>query len=739
MKGEALKRYLENPRAVIRARGLSASRSSDGDLFELELDIDLPQRPVHDIRKMERVRVRMPADDSMPEVFALRKKFPPLPHTMVNGSPYPRQLCVYERPWAEERTNWSPRSFVERIRGWFSGTANGTLHPDDQPLEPVLPNSPLRIVLPEIPLVHGKLCRVERLFVVMRGQGYFAAFRNRPAGLPPKTLPIPVLVVRGPTVNHGIMHQFPANLAELEMLLVNLGGSLVSAIASELGPIRGELLAQPKLPLFLVIELPKTRHVGGHVEDVEYRAFCIEGKLDDLFGADTVLVKEEALFIPKKSERLVNHDRLKSTQLHPLSVRWHLTRELAARANGHAASSLKIVSIGGGALGAQLANNLYRGGFGEWTIIDDDDLEPHNPARHLLGSAAVGFAKAEAVAHELGGVFPDSVPPRSVVCNYLAPGERASDLVGALKDAELILDLSASVTVERRLARDDRTKARRISAFLNQRGDESVLLIEDRERRTHLFWLEALYYRAVATESALRGHFDDAGSVAHRYGNGCREISTVVPQDGVALHAGLLSHGIRKRACVTEASIVVHRWNRHTNAVATVEIPVTTPAMIPASGWEILVCANVVHGLRKLRAANLPRETGGILTGTIDRASRTIAMTGFMPAPPDSEAWPTSFIRGSNGLTAEVNRLNKRSLGNLVYVGEWHSHPDGCNSMPSAVDAVAVGLSSKNMRADDLPTVMLIVAALDVSVVFQPTDDDQLHVTIVDQSLLSTK
>lgn len=40
-----------------------------------------------------------------------------------------------------------------------------------------------------------------------------------------------------------------------------------------------------------------------------------------------------------------------------------------------------------------------------------------------------------------------------------------------------------------------------MTAFLNQRGDESVLLVENRERKIDLFWLEADYLRAVAFDA----------------------------------------------------------------------------------------------------------------------------------------------------------------------------------------------------------------------------------------------
>lgn len=728
MKADAIKRYFKTPSADLRARMISVARETKATAFEVEVEIDLPQRPLHPIKAKERVKILLLDDDSIPRVYALRKNFPQLPHMMVNGTPHPKMLCLYQQPWSEERSNWSPRGFIERIRHWFHATADGTLHPHDQPLEPVLQHSPLRIVLPQIPFATGNPIRIERFFLYRRTKTFWTGYRARPPGTD-DGVALPALIVQGPIVHHGIMHKLPQTLGELEALLKELGGSLLKAIATELESVRNELKALGELPLLLVLELPKTRNKGGKIERVEHRAFFVGENVGNLFGTDIVDEKVGYLYVPTKKERFLDEKRLKSVQLFPLSVRWHLTAEGAAAMNGNVAMPVKVVSVGAGALGSQITNNLWRGGFGEWTIVDGDDFDAHNPARHLFNSDAVGLPKAIVQARLMQAVFPDRPAPRALVCDYLVPGDQEKALMGALKDADLIVDFSASVTVERALSTDMRSSARRMSAFLNQRGDESVLLVEDAKRKIRLIWLEALYYRAVTIDPRLAGHFDEAGAVAHRYGNGCREISAVVPQDGVALHAGLLSHAIRAATEVSVAAITVRRWSQKTGSVAAVDVSVVDPIMMNSAGWDVLIHPLVVQEIAELRMKNLPNETGGVLVGVVDRAQQIVAVTGLLPAPADSKAWPTSFIRGSIGLAAAVDRLGKRSLGNISYVGEWHSHPDACDATPSVQDVAAVAICSPNTRADGLPTLMMIAAKTEIGFVLQPLDGNVLHIT----------
>lgn len=588
-------------------------------------------------------------------------------------------------------------------------------------------HSPFRLVLPAMAYASGKPLRIERFYISERSANYWVAYRDRPEGREKTTILMPTLFIQGPEVEHGIIHTLPTKLGDLEVLCATLGSSLVKTISDQIDVIRAEFKGLEKIPLMIVAELPKRREKGGKVEAVERMAFIAGKNVGELFKQTSKEVQKGGIWVSEKIELFQDLERLKGIELMPLSVRQHLTPEFAAAMNGHPHTATRIVGLGAGSLGSPTINNLWRGGFGKWTLVDDDDLEPHNPARHLLDGHAVGHNKAHALSTVMQAVFPEEKAPAWMDCNYLTPGKEEATLADALKNAELILDFSASVTVERRLARDQRTTARRITAFLNQRGDESVLLVEAADRTVDLFWLEVLYMRAVALDSKMKGHFDDAGVVAHRYGNGCRDISATVPQDGVAIHAGLLSHRIRRTAASAEASVVISRWSRETGEIGVVDVPVVKPVTVEVADWRVMLHPDVIEKLREQRAQKLPNETGGILLGIADRTTRSLAIVDMLPAPPDSDVWPTSFIRGSNGLATAVDKVVRRTLGNVIYVGEWHSHPAGHDSAPSATDVAAVAICAEDTRAEGLPTLMLITASDEIGVVLKPPDDEGIY------------
>lgn len=185
-------------------------------------------------------------------------------------------------------------------------------------------------------------------------------------------------------------------------------------------------------------------------------------------------------------------------------------------------------------------------------------------------------------------------------------------------------------------------------------------------------------------------------------------MSVIVAQDVIALHAGLASQTIRRFYENSAAEVAVFRLNRKTGSVVPVKLKVTRPITFKLGDWNVQIHPSVAKAAFTLRRKHLPAETGGVMLGLVDRESRFVAIVGVLPAPADSIQWPTSFIRGSNGLRAAVDEVSKRTQGNLVYVGEWHSHPRGHDAQPSSLDVAAIGMSSPHMEADGLPTLMLI-------------------------------
>lgn len=679
----------------------------------IDLAVERPQRPANDIQYTERMAVEFESQDrSPPEVLALRGDFPWVPHVNLRIKELPRSLCLYEESWAEISPRWTAASFIERIRYWLAATARGELHQEDQPLEPLLLGSGLRVVLPAgiySELGAAEPLRLElfwasglddcRTLVANRTAGGKAAAGTQYVGT--------TFLAKAQT--HGLIRRTPQNLADLHEFLAAGDIDLIGSLRDRLRQW-SDVPALLKSRLAIIVGLAVARRAGAEAEKWEFWAFNAIKTVKEV-GAEIGLwdVQGETVGL------LISADETKrgeAVPVHVLSPTLAFSPSSAAAANRIAADASKVVAVGAGALGSQVITSLYRTGFGEWTIVDEDDLMPHNLARHELTGSYVGLPKSLSLAHHLNQIYPDRA--QGICADVLDPGDQADAVTAAFVAADVILDLSASAIVAQHIAADVNSPGRRISAFLNPQGTDAVVIAEDKGRALKLDVLEAQYYRAANSDPALEEHLLRNASRL-RYGRSCRDISTTMSTQIVSMLSAITSQAIRTAIGSDDASIQVYRCNPETLAVTPVNVAVERCVRQQFLDWTLVLDERLLVRLAELRAAKLPNETGGVLIGLYELDRKTIHVVETIPSPPDSAEWPTLYIRGSEGLLKSVEALAERTGGQLAYVGEWHSHPDKCATRPSGDDLQVFGWLTDHMSTDGRPAVMAIVGERGVS------------------------
>lgn len=714
----------------------------NADVIVVDVEVQLVQHPVHDIRPIERIAVVFGADgaantSAAPEVLALREDFPvDVPHVNLRAWDRPVSLCLYDVPFRDIQSQWTPARFIALVRQWFALTARGELHADDQPLEPLLADGAGFIVLPsaalEVPAgtaneeAPGSLRLSFSGRPELRGKPVLVA-QLVPSGatMAADTDPWIAAVVRARPRTHGVIRRSPRTLADLHALLSVDGDDLLGTLK------RGFLSWERNSAVLdarfvLVVSVPKVRVEGGDVENVEPWAFFTDKNVYEVGESLGLWTKDPEgriapllPFMPNDSNGGVD------VKLELAHAFVSFTRPDAASLNGRGTPDDRdIVAIGGGALGSQVMLDAARAAFGRWTVIDDDLLLPHNLARHALPAHAVGYPKATFLALTANHLTDDD-HHRGIVADVLAPGPHAAEVVEALATADLIVDLSASVTVARALARDVTVGARRVSIFMNPSGSDLTLLAEDTSRSTPLDALEMQYYRAVAHRPDLRTVLSAAQS-RHRYGRSCRDVSVQMPQSMVAMHAGLAARALEQTVASPEARLRVWRIDPERLSVQAIDVPVAraTTCALPG-GWTVVTDDALLGRLAELRTSKLPNETGGVLVGAVDLARRILYVVDTVPSPNDSHEYPTSYLRGAAGLREAVDEIETLTAGQLHYIGEWHSHPAGYPCLPSGADRRLFDWLADAMASDGLPALMLIVGdgGLAVPYVAQiPTD-----------------
>lgn len=688
---------------------------ADGTVAEtivFDVDVERPQQLVHNIRREERIAVTFQSSDEWyPEVAALRRDFPQVPHLNHRAEEFPRSLCLYEEPWPHVAIRWTAANFFARIREWLSETAKGTLHQDDQPLEPLLMGSGLTIVLPPDLFGCKQAGEAEKLFVGWATAEddcrVLLASPNEASG---GSKFLALSFIANPQT-HGAIRRSPKNLHELHEFVAPAGIALIDTLRDKFPDWNKKDFLSKRL--LLIIAFPLRREEGETVEASNSWVFLTSRDIEEI-GVD--------IGIWQKTDHglgliHLNRDPARNGHNIPLQIVapvFDISPTYVAAASKVQTDDRCVFAVGAGALGSQVIKCLNSTGFGKWHVVDNDILLPHNLVRHELGRWAIGCPKAQAVAFDIHQLLTANEAPGWTSADILRPHDKAAELTAAIEKADLVLDMAADVAVSRYLTHDARSDSRRAALFLNPRGTDLVLLVEDRARSLTLDCLEMQYYRAVSTLPDLAGHLDPpAGRI--RYSRSCRDVSSSIPADLVRLHSALGARAIR--SAVNKDTPTIHVWRCHeeTSEVRLVNIPVSKSHHQSIAGWTLVLDAELLERLTELRQRKLPVETGGVLIGSYDLIRKRVYVIDTIPSPPDSEEWPTLYIRGSQGLAAQVEAISQATNHQLEYVGEWHSHPNGCACLPSDDDLKVFGWLTTNMSTAGLPALMAIVGQNGIS------------------------
>jgi hypothetical protein len=596
------------------------------------------------------------------------------------------------------------------------------LHADDQPLEPILGDAKFLLILPRA-IKRAAQDSLEEQTVVSdvpltliersrhHGRPVYVALTPTAAaeaGADGSARPAVASIVRVRPRTHGAIRRAPRTLADLHDFLAVEGDDLVGVLRTALWA--GDRSPQALAATFLLVVLaPKRRTAAGPAEDVDVWAFVVLGHTLATFGTaigawEIVNGAPGKLFQPAAAQ---NGGDVRLALGYPFFAS---AREQLAKYNGRAGvDDQRIVAVGAGALGSQVMLNAARAAFGRWTVIDSDLLLPHNLARHLLSADAVGFHKAMTVAITANALVPEQPNVHGgIIDDVVAPREHGGAITRALEEAELIVDLSASVPVARFLARDVTAPARRVSIFLNPDGTALTVLAEDRARTLPLDALEMQLYRAVVTDHALDGLLD-APTTLVRFGRTCRDVSVQLPQSLVSVHAGLATMALEHLVQHETAAVTVWRVDPATGAVAAIAVPTVALRQCEANGWRIITDVAVLRRLHQHRDMRLPNETGGVLLGHYDLERRILYVVDTILSPSDSHEYPTAYIRGTEGLQEAVARITAATDRQVHYVGEWHSHPRGYSCRPSRDDLALFAWLRGELTKEGLPPLMLIV------------------------------
>jgi integrative and conjugative element protein (TIGR02256 family) len=171
--------------------------------------------------------------------------------------------------------------------------------------------------------------------------------------------------------------------------------------------------------------------------------------------------------------------------------------------------------------------------------------------------------------------------------------------------------------------------------------------------------------------------------------------------------SGLIAGAFPEASSNPAASLRI--WSKTPDGgVACVRVPTECVRTI-IGDWALTVPTSLLRELVLKRNDALPSETGGPLVGVADYEAHHIGVVHALPHPADSVGTPMGFERGTRGMQRSIDEAKARSGGQVRYLGEWHSHPQGHSATPSNIDMQQLDQLSLALSIDGLPALSLIV------------------------------
>ncbi|MFH1890093.1 MAG: ThiF family adenylyltransferase [Candidatus Kuenenbacteria bacterium] len=640
----------------------------------VNIKVDIPAKgPVYAVRKNEKIMFLLEPNFPYkhPKVL-LRHDFPSVPHLGSRKELF-REICLTRNNTDDW---WNGKTLVDviiEVYHWLCDAAAGMLVKDDDPFEPLIARgtTPVEVSIKnaknECKKSNGAWLTTSQCVPVKNGTSHRF-----------------LVGVRGGEVKTQVWYQEkeqsslwidrPTNIDELL--------DMISRIDLDPQRIRYWIDRSRTTQLLLVFGIRRPKMVLGKSSAEEWVAFELKRKM------------------PNNNS--------------PWEIQAHLALEsfstsIAALTSGFKEQAKKkIVFIGVGALGSEIAECLARSGTVELGIVDNDILLPHNLARHTLGSQDIGEYKAEAIAKKFNLLYKNDIciPISENILNL-----SNDKLLEILKDAHCAIDCSASAAVQCRLSDLLPKNIPVVSVYQINAGVGTVLLFTPSLKNTPIDMLEASFITHFRNNPIVSQWLLETGE-SISIGGGCRSISSKIASSTVKFGAGWLADKILRYLnnnqwpTTSFAEMLQYDFNG-SGQIFTHHLDIMASSIIKNGNWTVIVANDATEQVVSYSKSAFPNETGGILIGRIDRQRQIAFITEAWKAPDDSSATKTGFSRGFAGLSNKVAMLESDTKDYLSYVGEWHSHPH-CATGLSSIDSDTAKRMAKELESDRIPAICLI-------------------------------
>lgn len=685
----------------------------------ISLEVNLPSKGTHeniDIRQNEPILISFSIKNyptSSPRIRSDRKDFPTanLSHLYAVTKGAPPTLCLVRENLDEWFANRRISDLIFVAKQWLSKAANGLLTEDADEFEPVrlegfrgysiyTHNKQFKLVnknqkyLDKLPFAYLLFTTKDRVsrqpsfkqFTVEVTSHLFKKLYDIIAKFNIDSIegkkqnediefPLLGLLIWNDSVK--TIGTYSTSLPKTYKELEDFGNTYAVSIKEPVQQYLQDGLFVNNLTTFIpiIIAVKRPKKLIGFESNIEFFHFVINASKESIVG--NIISPETEVFF----------------QAHREPISSSLAQKLSLNENQQ-----KTVFIGAGALGSKLLFHYARSGNFNLKAIDNDTFSPHNIVRHDLFMESSGKNKAKAVIEKIKAFLDDNSSLQfhtGSVFNYDSKH---------LDGYSWIIDTSASLNVQNWLVKSKlKNIPNRARAEIAYKGNLGFLYIEGVHQNPRIDDLVNYVYFLgtkinIVSEWLVEENKKNEGNDYDivDIGIGCNSPTVIMPNDSMSFHASIfskiLNHEFERKEIAENGFINISYISENgfdINSNSYLVPPFDVFECCNNSGWEIRIMVNVLDKL-KLEAKRYKRkETGGIFIGICNYKTKTIHVFDTIKAPPDSKHSPVYFYRGIENIPEQVKQIKEITGGMIGYIGEWHTHPMGLDTL-SGVDLAAV-------------------------------------------------
>jgi hypothetical protein len=635
-----------------------------------------------DLREREHFLLSIPAGFPFdtPKLWVDHDRFAGFPHVC-----WKRNLCLYQSP-----IEWNPSDglfgFFDRMTLWLTRAARNDMDPMEGPLEPphfIVDSAQSSIVVrANAPIEPGsrwigwaKLDNFGSRLELVDWCGFDeppAVGRIAPAIFLAEPLPMEF-----PQLGRELFEELLRHGISREVLLFLLAMSALTTPEGE--------------PAYLVIGLPMRRahngslrqHVSVWATAPDYAQSLRRVIPEDTDSEDLRVLRGELADAIYRVFELTN-----ISWCRVLEDRDEIVVRRDSRTPMSWYAGKRVLVLGCGGLGSWVAEMIARARPAAIDIVDNAIVKPGLLARQNYVSNDVGSPKSEALARRLSSLCQKATIQafrREAHYFMLADLDRLSGY-------DLVVDCTASSIVSMKLDRDWQTVRgyiRRVVSFVIDAKAERAIGISLGAESNDGPWsgYNRLKYKISAEEHRLdisaAFYGPSASEALFQPEPGCSDPTFSGSMGDVSKLAATALNGLIKTFLddgVTRG--IAFALPTADGGAAHLDIYSLPPVSVASTDkYRILISVKVLNqaraAVRQNKRLRTPQhETGGLLWGYWDDASRIILVLDASGPPPDSRHDPGHFLCGIAG-TEDEDRVRKTSsFGVCGFVGMWHTHPD---------------------------------------------------------------